>query len=95
MNKTELVNRIAETVDLSKAAATRALDAMFEAIAESLAQGETVAIPGFGNFSVGSRAARTGRNPQTGETIEIAAAMVVKFKAAKALKEAVNEEISA
>ena len=95
MNKTELANHIAETVDLSKAAATRALDALFEAIADSLAQGETVSIPGIGSFTVGVRAARTGRNPQTGEALEIPAANVVKFKAAKALKEAVNEEISA
>ncbi len=92
MNKTDLINHIAETVDLTKTNAQRAVDAILEAIAGTLAKGEPVTIPGFGIFSVGDRAARAGRNPQTGETIQIAAAKVVKFKAGKALKDALNDE---
>jgi DNA-binding protein HU-beta len=92
MNKTDLINHIADSVDLTKASAQRAVDGILQAIADTLTKGDQVAIPGFGTFSVGDRAARTGRNPQTGETIQIAAAKVVKFKAGKQLKDAVNED---
>lgn len=90
MNKTELIEAVAASADLPKAAAGRALDAMVEAITEALKEQEQVVLVGFGTFSVKDRAARTGRNPQTGETIQIAAAKVPGFKAGKALKDAVN-----
>ncbi|RMH47384.1 MAG: HU family DNA-binding protein [Gammaproteobacteria bacterium] len=90
MNKSELINAIAQNADLSKAAAGRALDAFIDAVTEALRKGEQVSLVGFGTFSVKERAARTGRNPQTGETIQIAAAKVPGFKAGKALKDAVN-----
>lgn len=90
MNKTELTEAIADSAELSKAAAARALDATFEAIANALKEGDQVAIVGFGTFLVRERSARPGRNPRTGETIEIAAAKVPSFKAGKALKDAVN-----
>ncbi len=90
MNKTDLINHIAESVDLTKTNAQRAVDSVLEAIVSTLTAGDQVAIPGFGTFSVGDRAARTGRNPQTGEAIQIAAAKVVKFKAGKGLKDSVN-----
>ena len=90
MNKTELVEKIAKNSDLSKAAAGRALDAFIEAVTDELKTGEQVALVGFGTFSVRDRAARSGRNPQTGETIEIAAAKIPSFKAGKALKDACN-----
>jgi DNA-binding protein HU-beta len=92
MNKTELVQAVADAAELTKASAQRALEAVLEAITQALAAGESVVIPGFGTFAVGERAARTGRNPQTGAALEIAASTVVKFKAGKALKDAVNEE---
>lgn len=92
MNKTELVQAVADVSDLTKAAAQRAVDSILDAITQALAAGDAVVIPGFGTFAVGQRAARTGRNPQTGEALEIAASTVVKFKAGKALKDAVNEE---
>lgn len=95
MNKTDLIQAVAEAAELTKASAQRAVDAALETITQALKEGDAVAIPGFGTFSVGERAARTGRNPQTGETIEIAAATVVKFKAGKGLKDAVNEEAAA
>ena len=90
MNKSELIDAIAESTDLSKASATRALDAVIDTVAGSLKDGDQVVLVGFGTFSVKDRAARTGRNPQTGAPIEIAAAKIPSFKAGKALKDAVN-----
>lgn len=91
MNKSELIDSIADSADLPKAAAGRALDAAIEAITSSLAKGDSVALVGFGTFAVKERAARTGRNPQTGQPIEIAAATLPSFKPGKALKDAVNK----
>ena len=90
MNKTELIEHIATKADISKAAAGRSLDAMIAAVKTTLKKGGTVTLVGFGTFAVTARAARTGRNPQTGEALEIAAAKKPGFKAGKALKEAVN-----
>ena len=90
MNKSELIEKVSVGADISKASAGRALDAVIGAVTEALASGEEVALVGFGTFKVNERAARTGRNPQTGETIQIAAAKVPAFKAGKALKDAVN-----
>lgn len=90
MNKSELIDAVAETADLPKAAASRAIDAMTDAITKALQAGDSVALVGFGSFVVKDRPARTGRNPQTGAPIEIAAARVPSFKAGKALKDAVN-----
>jgi DNA-binding protein HU-beta len=90
MNKSELIEAVASGADLSKADATRATDAVLDSISNALGQGDQVAIVGFGTFSVRERAARTGRNPQTGETINIKASKTKGFKAGKALKDAVN-----
>ena len=90
MNKTELIDAVAEGADISKAAATRAVDTMIDSISKTLATGNQVTLVGFGTFSVKQRAARTGRNPRTGEPIDIPAAKVPGFKAGKALKDAVN-----
>ena len=90
MNKTELIDHVAESADLSKAAATRAIDAIITAVKTTLKKNGTVTLVGFGTFSVGKRAARTGRNPRSGEAITIKAAKVPKFKPGKALKDAVN-----
>lgn len=90
MNKTELIEAVAASADLPKAAAGRAVDAVVESITNALKADDQVVLVGFGTFSVKERAARTGRNPQTGETIQIAAAKVPGFKAGKALKDAVN-----
>ncbi len=90
MNKAELIDHIATQADISRAAAARALDAMISAVTESLQQGEPVTLVGFGTFDVTTRSARTGRNPQTGETITIKEARVPRFRPGKALKEAVN-----
>ncbi|GLI83687.1 MULTISPECIES: HU family DNA-binding protein [Bacillaceae] len=90
MNKTELINAVAEAAELSKKDATKAVDAVFDTIQESLANGDKVQLIGFGNFEVRERAARKGRNPQTGEEIEISASKVPAFKPGKALKEAVK-----
>ncbi|WP_279513219.1 MULTISPECIES: nucleoid-associated protein HU-beta [Idiomarina] len=90
VNKSQLIDKIAAGADISKAAAGRALDSMTDAVTEALKKGDQVALVGFGTFSVRERSARTGRNPQTGETIQIAAAKVPSFKAGKALKDAVN-----
>jgi len=90
MNKAELTEAMAEAADISKAAAARALDGMVDAVTEALKNGDQVSLIGFGTFSVRDRAARTGRNPQTGETINIAASKNPAFKAGKALKDAVN-----
>ncbi len=90
MNKSELIDAIAASADIPKAAAARALDAMVDTVTDSLKKGESVSLVGFGTFQVKERAARTGRNPQTGEPIEISAAKVPSFKAGKALKDSVN-----
>ena len=90
MNKQELIEIVAESADLSKAAAGRVVDTVFDTITETLSKGDQVTLVGFGTFLVRDRAARTGRNPQTGEPIEIAAAKNPAFKAGKALKDAVN-----
>lgn len=90
MNKTELIEAIATEADISKAAAGRALDATMDAVTKALKKGDMVTLVGFGSFYVGKRAARTGRNPRTGESITIKAAKVPKFRAGKALKDGVN-----
>ncbi len=90
MNKGELVAKIAEGADISKASAGRALDSLIGAVTGELASGGEVVLVGFGTYKVTDRAARTGRNPQTGAEIQIAAAKVPSFKAGKALKDAVN-----
>ncbi|MEN9479555.1 MAG: DNA-binding protein [Pseudomonadota bacterium] len=90
MNKTELIDQIAEAAEISKAAAGRALDATVAAVKTSLKNGDTVSLIGFGTFYVGERAARSGRNPRTGTALNIKAAKVPKFRAGKGLKEAVN-----
>jgi DNA-binding protein HU-beta len=90
VNKTELIDAIARHADISKAAAGRALDATVNAIKSSLKDGEMVTLVGFGSFFVGRRIARQGRNPQTGAAIKIRAAKVPKFRAGKALRDAVN-----
>jgi DNA-binding protein HU-beta len=90
MNKTELVAAIANESGLTKADAARALEATVSSITNAMSNGDSVAIIGFGTFKVGDRAARTGRNPQTGAEMQIPAAKVPKFSAGKGLKEAVN-----
>ena len=90
MNKSQLVDKISEGADLSKAAAGRALDSFIEAVGEALQSGDQVSLVGFGTFLLRERASRSGRNPQTGETIEIAAAKIPAFKAGTALTDAVN-----
>jgi len=90
MNKAELVDAVAGASNLSKADAGRAVDAVVESITAALKRGEQVSVVGFGTFSVKHRAARAGRNPRTGETIQIAASNVPGFKAGKGLKDSVN-----
>jgi DNA-binding protein HU-beta len=90
MNKSDLVDAIADSAGLSKADAGRALDAVVDTVTDALKAGDSVSLVGFGTFSVRDRAARTGRNPRTGETIQIAASKNPAFKAGKALKDAVN-----
>jgi DNA-binding protein HU-beta len=90
MNKTELIDHIADQADIPKAAAARALDAMIGAVRTTLKKGGSVSLVGFGTFDVSKRAARTGRNPRTGETIKIKSAKVPKFRPGKALKDALN-----
>jgi len=90
MNKTELIDVIAKNADISKAAAGRALDATVTAVQQTLKKGNMVTLVGFGTFYVGKRAARNGRNPQTGATLKIKAAKVPKFRAGKSLKDALN-----
>jgi DNA-binding protein HU-beta len=90
VNKSELIDQIAKQADISKAAATRALDAAIGTVKVSLKKGGMVTLVGFGTFYVGKRAARSGRNPRTGASIKIRAAKVPKFRAGKALKDAVN-----
>ncbi|OUQ87419.1 DNA-binding protein [Brevibacillus brevis] len=91
MNKTELIAKVAETTELTKKDSTKAVDAMLEAIADALKAGDKVSLVGFGNFEVRERAARKGRNPQTGEEIEIAASKMPAFKAGKELKDNVKK----
>jgi len=88
VNKSELIDAIAAEADISKAAAAKALDGMIASVTEALKKGDTVTLVGFGTFYVGERAERSGRNPKTGETIKIAAARSPKFRAGKALKDA-------
>lgn len=90
MNKSELIDQVAKSADISKAAAGRALDATIGAVKAALKKGQGVTLVGFGSFYVGKRAARTGRNPRTGAAIKIKAAKSPKFRAGKALKDAVN-----
>ncbi len=90
MNKTELIDAVAENADLTKAEANRAVDAVVAAVTKALKGGDAVTLVGFGTFQVRDRAARTGRNPKTGDTIKIAASKNPSFKAGKALKDAVN-----
>lgn len=90
VNKTELIEHIAKHADISKAAATRALESTIGAVKTTLKKGGTVSLVGFGTFAVGKRAARTGRNPRTGAAIKIKAAKVPKFRPGKALKDALN-----
>ena len=90
MKKTELIDSIAKSADITKTDAGKALSGMIDAITESLAKGDTVTLIGFGTFTVAERAARTGRNPATGKPLKIAAKKVAKFKAGKGLADAVN-----
>ena len=90
MNKTELIAAIAEKTELSKKDAEKALKAFTDVVEEELKKGEKIQLVGFGTFEVSERAAREGRNPQTGETMTLAACKAPKFKAGKALKDAVN-----
>ena len=90
MNKSELIDVVAASADISKTAATRAVDAMVDSITNALQKSDQVTLVGFGTFSIKERAARTGRNPQTGEAIAIKAAKIPTFKAGKALKDAVQ-----
>ncbi|MEQ1967784.1 nucleoid-associated protein HU-beta [Xenorhabdus nematophila] len=90
VNKSQLIDKIAADVNISKAAAGRVVDAFISSVSEALKDGDDVALVGFGTFSVRERAARTGRNPQTGKEIKIAAAKVPAFRSGKGLKDAVN-----
>jgi len=90
MNKSELIAKVAEMTELSKKDATKAVEAVFEAISGALQNGDKVQLVGFGNFEVRERSARKGRNPQTGQEIEIAASKVPAFKPGKALREAIK-----
>jgi len=91
VNKSDLIDRIAEAADISKASAGRALEATLEAITQSLKEADPVSLVGFGTFLVRERASRSGRNPQTGAAIEIAAARIPAFKPGKGLKDALND----
>jgi len=90
MNKTELIAKVAELSELSKKDAAKAVEAVFDAISDALKNGEKVQLVGFGNFEVKERAARKGRNPQTGEEIDIPASKVPSFKPGKALKDVIQ-----
>ncbi len=90
MNKSELIDAVAEAAGLDRADATKATEALLDGIVDALSKGDQVALSGFGTFSVRARAARAGRNPQTGETIQIKASNSPGFKAGKAFKDAVN-----
>lgn len=89
MNKSELIDHIAEQADISKAAAARALEALLGGVTDALAKGDSVTLVGFGTFAVSSREERSGRNPRTGETITIASSKVPKFRPGKALRDAI------
>ena len=91
MNKTEFIAAVAENADISKKDAEKAIKAFADVVTEELKKGEKVQLVGFGTFEVSERAAREGRNPQTGKTMKIAACKAPKYKAGKALKDAVNE----
>ena len=90
MNKADVIEHIAQQAEVSKLAAERAIDALVGAVKSSLRKGQPVTIVGFGTFYAGERAARTGRNPRTGESVRISAARVPRFRAGKALKDAIN-----
>ena len=90
MNKADMIEHIAQSAEISKLAAERAVDALVGAVKSSLRKGEMVTLVGFGTFYVSKRQARAGRNPRTGEALRIAAAKVPKFRAGKALKDAIN-----
>jgi len=90
MNKSELIQSVAESADISKAAADRAIKAMLDTVTEAMKSGDAITLVGFGTFSVRERAARTGRNPRTGDTIKIPASKTPVFKPGKALKDAVK-----
>ena len=90
MNKSEFIDSVSDLAGLSKAESARAVDAVIETVTQALKKGDTISLVGFGTFTVRARAARDGRNPQTGETIKIKAAKNPAFKAGKALKDAVN-----
>ncbi|MEC4565159.1 HU family DNA-binding protein [Paenibacillus sp. CMAA1739] len=90
MNKTDLINQVSESTELSKKDVTKVIDAVFEAIAGALQNGDKVQLVGFGNFEVRERSARKGRNPQTGEEIEIPASKIPAFKPGKALKDGIK-----
>ncbi|MEK3787758.1 MULTISPECIES: HU family DNA-binding protein [Paenibacillus] len=90
MNKTDLINQVAEKTELSKKDVTKAVDALFDTISEALQSGDKVQLVGFGNFEVRERSARKGRNPQTGEEIEIPASKIPAFKPGKALKDGIK-----
>ena len=90
MNKADMIEQIAQAAEVSKSAAERAVDALVGAVKASLKKGEMVTLVGFGTFYVGKRKARAGRNPRTGATLQIAATRVPKFRAGKALKDAIN-----
>ena len=92
MNKNDLIEVIAESADISKNAATRAVDAFVDAVTNSLRTGQDVVLVGFGSFTTSHRAPRVGRNPQTGTTMNIPAATVARFRAGKKLKEAINHK---
>ena len=90
MNKSEFVDAIAKAADFTKVDAAKAVDAMIDVVTETLKAGDQITLVGFGSFQVKTREARTGRNPRTGETIQIKASKIPSFKAGKALKDAVN-----
>lgn len=92
MNKNELIDALATKSEITKKDASKVLEAFVATITDTLSDGEQIVLPGFGTFSVGMRSARKGRNPKTGEEIEIKASRVAKFKAGKALKDAVQSE---
>ena len=91
MNKRELIDAVASEVGIAKSAAAETIDAFLDTVTNALVKGEAVQLIGFGSFTAGARAARTGRNPKTGEALQIAASKTVKFTAGKAFKEAVNK----
>ena len=91
MNKGDLVTKVAESADITKAQAADAVNTVFDSIADALQTGDKATLIGFGTFSISERSARTGRNPQTGATIKIAAKNVVKFKPGKELSDSVNK----